>query len=239
MKKQILFLGLSLMSFNTFANSLETTQCLKSLNNANNQISSLQSELRSCQTSRPGPGGGREDANMREQLKAERQQNFDLNQTIKGLQRENSDLRYRIQQLERYSNDQYNGGGYGDGYGGQTTGYFAVAGCVNGMGRVDLRYTASAESSRKLEVESQAIEGVKRKYNCARGIAIHQIEELRTSNKEARYCRAACADGSGNPALQYMKSATGRNTLEAQFKAVENVAKVYSCAQGIVVKDCE
>lgn len=224
MKKQILVLGLSLMSFGAFANTSDLTVCLKQLNNANFQITSLQSELRTCQTSRPGSGPvGREDANIREELKRERQQNFELSQTIQGLQRENSELRYRIQQLERYSND-----GYGNGHQ-QSSGYFVVAGCVTGTGEVDLRYAGSAESSRRLEAESLAIEAVKRKYNCGRGVGIHKTEEIRTSNNEARYCRAACSDASGNAVTQYMKAGTGRNILEAQLSAVENVKKSYTC----------
>lgn len=238
MRKQILVLGLSLMSFSTFANTTDITVCLKQLNNANFEISSLQSELRSCQTSRPGPVGGREDANLREQLKAERQRSFELDQTIKGLQaqysdlqRENSDLRYRIQQLERYND------GYGNGQ--QTSGYYVIAGCTTSTGEVDLRYSASAEASRRLEAESLAIEAVKRKYNCGRGISIHKTEEIRTSQKEARFCRAACSDANGSAVAQYMKSGTGRNMLEAQFSAIENVKRSYNCGRSIVIKDCE
>lgn len=255
MRKQILVLGLSLMSFSTFANTTDITVCLKQLNNANFEISSLQSELRSCQTSRPGPVGGREDANLREQLRAERQRSFELDQTIKGLQaqytdlqrensslqrsnsdlqRENSDLRYRIQQLERYGNGRDH-----DGYGGQTSGYVVVAGCTTSTGAVDLRYAASAEASRRLEAESLAIEAVKRKYNCGRGIAIHKTEEIRTSNKEAKYCRAACSDSNGNALAQYMKAGIGRNMLEAQYSAVESVKRSYNCGNSIVIKDCE
>lgn len=259
MRKQILVLGLSLMSFSTFANTTDITVCLKQLNNANFEISSLQSELRSCQTSRPGSGsvGGREDANLREQLKAERQRSFELDQTIKGLQvqytdlqrensslqrsnsdlqRENSDLRYRIQQLERYGNGRDHDG-YGNGQ--QTLGYFVIAGCTTSTGEVDLRYSASAEASRRLEAETLAIEAVKRKYNCGRGISIHKTEEIRTSQKEARFCRAACSDANGNAVAQYMKSGTGRNMLEAQFSAIENVKKSYNCGRSIVIKDCE
>jgi len=238
MRKQILVLGLSLMSFSTFANTTDITVCLKQLNNANFEISSLQSELRSCQTSRPGPVGGREDANLREQLKAERQRSFELDQTIKGLQaqytdlqRENSDLRYRIQQLERYND------GYGNGQ--QTSGYYVIAGCITSTGEVDLRYSASAEASRRLEAESLAIEAVKRKYNCGRGISIHNTEEIRTSQKEARFCRASCSDANGSAVAQYMKSGTGRNMLEAQFSAIENVKRSYNCGRSIVIKDCE
>lgn len=238
MRKQILVLGLSLMSFSTFANTTDITVCLKQLNNANFEISSLQSELRSCQTSRPGPVGGREDANLREQLKAERQRSFELDQTIKGLQaqytdlqRENSDLRYRIQQLERYND------GYGNGQ--QTSRYYVIAGCTTSTGEVDLRYSASAEASRRLEAESLAIEAVKRKYNCGRGISIHKTEEIRTSQKEARFCRAACSDANGSAVAQYMKSGTGRNMLEAQFSAIENVKRSYNCGRSIVIKDCE
>lgn len=238
MRKQILVFGLSLMSFSTFANTTDITVCLKQLNNANFEISSLQSELRSCQTSRPGPVGGREDANLREQLKAERQRSFELDQTIKGLQaqytdlqRENSDLRYRIQQLERYND------GYGNGQ--QTSGYYVIAGCTTSTGEVDLRYSASAEASRRLEAESLAIEAVKRKYNCGRGISIHKTEEIRTSQKEARFCRAACSDANGSAVAHYMKSGTGRNMLEAQFSAIENVKRSYNCGRSIVIKDCE
>lgn len=238
MRKQILVLGLSLMSFSTFANTTDITVCLKQLNNANFEISSLQSELRSCQTSRPGPVGGREDANLREQLRAERQRSFELDQTIKGLQaqytdlqRENSDLRYRIQQLERYND------GYGNGQ--QTSRYYVIAGCTTSTGEVDLRYSASAEASRRLEAESLAIEAVKRKYNCGRGISIHKTEEIRTSQKEARFCRAACSDANGSAVAQYMKSGTGRNMLEAQFSAIENVKRSYNCGRSIVIKDCE
>lgn len=248
MKKQILVLGLSLMSFGAFANTSDLTVCLKQLNNANFQITSLQSELRTCQTSRPVSGPmGREDANIREELKRERQQNFELSQTVQALQRqssdlqrqnsdlqrENSELRYRIQQLERYSND-----GYGNGHQ-QSSGYFVVAGCVTGTGEVDLRYAGSAESSRRLEAESLAIEAVNKKYRCGRGVGIHRTEEIRTSNREARYCRAACSDANGNAVTQYMKAGTGRNILEAQLSAVENVKKAYTCGRSIVIKDCE
>jgi len=260
MRKQILVLGLSLVSFSTFANTTDITVCLKQLNNANVQITSLESELRSCQTtSRPGSGpvGGREDANIREQLKAERQRSFELDQTIKGLQgqytdlqrensslqrqnsdlqRENSDLRYRIQQLERYGNGTGHDG-YGNGQ--QNLGYFVIAGCTTASGTVDLRYAASAEASRRLEAESLAIEAVKRNYNCGRGVAIHKIEEIRTSHKEARYCRAACSDANGGALTQYMKAGTGRNMLEAQFSAVENVKRAYTCGRSIVISDCE
>lgn len=249
MRKQILVLGLSLMSFSTFANTTDITVCLKQLNNANVQITSLQLELRNCQTtSRPGYGsvGGREDASIKEQLRAERQHNFELTQTIRGLQdqysdlqrqnsdlqRDNRELRDRIRDFERYGNN-HGGGGYGNP---RAQGYIAVAGCLTSAGRVDLGRIAIGEATRSLEAETKALQNSKNARFCENGSGIYKSEAITTKNKEARYCSASCLDSRG--VVTNVKGATGRNLLEAQYNALTLTKNSSYCAS-VVVKACE
>ncbi len=254
--KKALVLGLAVLSFQALADVRvginipvknggrdDLPMCLKNLDNANRRINDLQSQLISCQNSSK-PGGGREVEELRrenrrlndsiDRLNSDNRSlsesisrlNYDNNNLLDSnnrLIRENMDLRRQIDDMQAPS---------------RSLGFFSVAGCKDFAGNVELKLLQSAEGRMPLEAETLSTQSVASKYSCTYGIAVLKTEEIR-SREANNYCVAGCKDFAGNVEAKLIKSGTGRNTLEAQYNAMKEVAKSYSCTYGIKVQACQ
>lgn len=219
----------------------ELPMCLKNLDNANRRINDLQSQLISCQNSnRPGRETEelrRENSRLNEQVNRLNSDNRSLSESISRLNydnnnlvdsnnrlmRENMDLRRQLDDLQ--------GGGRG-------LGFITVAGCKDYTGKVDTKYLQASEGRVELESQTLATQKVSSNYSCSYGIAILKSEEIRTTQAN-NYCVAGCKDYTGKVDTKYIKSGMGRNVTEAQYNAMKDVAKNFSCSYGIEVQACQ
>lgn len=253
--KKTLILALAVISFQTaFADNripgngpggrMDLPQCIKTLESSNRRINELQSQLIQCQTAnRPGPGGReveelrRENRRLNETVDRLNSDNRSLSESISrlgydnnvlvnqnnNLLRENMDLRRQLDDLQG---------------GNRNLGFFSYAGCKDYTGAVDLKLIQSAEGRMPLESETNATQKVSSTFSCSFGIAVAKTEEI--LNRDAKfYCVAGCKDYTGNVDTKLVKSGMGRNVTEAQYNAMKEVTKNYSCSFGVKVQACQ
>jgi predicted RNase H-like nuclease (RuvC/YqgF family) len=233
--KKSLILALTLLSFQSaFAQSRirgggdDLVMCLKNLDNSTRQNMDLQSQLSDCRRNNTNP-------REVEQLRIE---NRRLQEDVSRLQYDTnrlSDENYRLQNdnrdLRRQLDDIINGGN-------RIVSVFSYAGCTDFNGAVDLKYIRSAEGRNSLEAETKAKQTVAANYNCARTIAVVKSEEIK-ANQPPVFCVAGCTDFTGAVDQKYVKSASGRNTTEAQYLSVKAVSAAFNCAREIKVQACQ
>lgn len=256
MKKAIV-LALALVSFQSFADNrypggngpggrIDFPQCLKELDRVTRHNGDLQNQLNSCLSNnrRPDINNGREVEELRrenrrlnetiDRLTSDNRNLSDsnarlsydnnaLNDSNNRLFRENADLRRQLDDLQG---------------GNRNLGFFSYAGCKDFSGNVSLTLIQAAEGRFQLEAETNAVQAVTKNYSCSYGVKVAATEEI--LNRDAKfYCVAGCKDFSGNVNNTLVKSGMGRNITEAQFNAMKEVAKNFSCSYGIKVQACQ
>jgi predicted RNase H-like nuclease (RuvC/YqgF family) len=238
--KKSLILALALLSFQSaFAQDADRrprprggddlVMCLKNLENTTRRNVDLQSELSDCRRTTT-------DSREVEQLRIE---NRRLQEDVSRLQYDTnrlSDENYRLQNdnrdLRRQLDEIMNGGNP------RIVSVFSYAGCTDFTGAVDLKYIRSAEGRNALEAETKAKQAVTAAYTCARTVAIVKTEEIKL-NQPAVFCVAGCTDFTGAVDQKYVKSASGRNTIEAQYLSIKAVSAAFTCAREIKVQACQ
>lgn len=115
--------------------------------------------------------------------------------------------------------------------------FFCTAGCVDVNSRVDIRYMESGTAYTQLEADLLAKQTVQKTYTCNFGLKSYKCEPF-TSDAQMSFCTAGCADINGRADERYSAGGRGRNKTEAEFLAIKELKKTYTCNFGVKVIAC-
>lgn len=231
--KNLLLLGLALMTIQPSMarddrrqgpgngnRGMDLVMCLKTLNNAEYKIVTLEEQLRRCD----GNGSSSEVQRLREENSRLSYDISNLQSTNYRLQDENRELRRQLE-MSRPTPP-------------QAMEVFSYAACTDSKGKADTRYISSATAAFRLEAEAGALKAVHAKYTCNFGATVVETAPV-LSSQEINFCTAACISSTGIADNRYSIGGRGRSISEAKFNALKATHAKYTCNYGVEVTACE
>lgn len=114
--------------------------------------------------------------------------------------------------------------------------FICAASCTDMYGNATFMHSKLGSGSIQAEAEQNSRANLQAALSCTYGLKVRGCEQVRPGSR--KYCTVACTDMYGNANERYTAGAYGRNTVEAEVLALEELKKNYTCNYNVKVISC-